>query len=178
MQRIPSMLTLALLTLLVLVASCGPYAPALTPTSLPNATLTATQTLSSVATATPASSPTLAATGTQTRTSTPTSAIDLALFKKMASSGGCNDIRNRLFLIDDQLVFWDIAGNCADASYAEMLYGSTPDQALCILHDSIAGPVKRCQDQRYQDTFNTITANLDKPNLGLGTGHTVQPVPF
>ena len=108
----------------------------------------------------------------------PTSTVDLGRFKALARQGGCADIRNRLFLIDDQLVFWDRAGRCADASYAETLYDSTTDQALCEFHDSIAGPVKRCLDERYQDMFETIIANLDKADLGLGTGHTVRPVSF
>ena len=71
-----------------------------------------------------------------------------------------------------------MAGNCADASYSEMLYGSTPDQVLCSLYDSIAGPMKNCQHEQYRAMFDTITANLDKPDLGLGPDHTVQPVPF
>jgi hypothetical protein len=108
----------------------------------------------------------------------PRSAIDLAPFKAMAKAGQCADIRNRLFLIDDQVVFWDRAGNCADAAYSETLYGSTPDQVLCIAHDSIAGPMKTCQDGLYQGLFDTMTANLDQPDLGLGPGHTVQPVSF
>ena len=108
----------------------------------------------------------------------PGSTVDLAPFKKMARAGGCADVRNRLFLIDGKLVFWDRAGNCADAAYGEALYGSTPDQTLCVFHDSIAGPVKNCQDQGYQDLFDTITANLDKPDLGLGPQHTVQRVRF
>ena len=108
----------------------------------------------------------------------PRSSVDLAPFQKMAGLGPCADTRNRLFLIDDQWVFWDSAGNCADAAYSETLYGRTPDQILCVLHDSIAGPIKNCQDERYQDLFDTMTANLDKPDLGLGSEHTVRPVPF
>ncbi len=108
----------------------------------------------------------------------PRSTVDLAPFQKMAGPSPCADRRNRLFLIDDQWVFWDRAGNCADAAYAETLYDRTPDQVLCDLHDSIAGPMKNCRDERYQDMFNTMTTNLDKPDLGLGSGHTVQPVPF
>jgi hypothetical protein len=107
----------------------------------------------------------------------PRSAVDLAPFKELARAGGCADIRNRLFLIDDQWVFWDRAGHCADAAYGETLYGSTPDQVLCVSHDSIAGPVKDCREKRYQAMFDTMIANLDKPALGLGTEHTVQPVP-
>jgi hypothetical protein len=87
-------------------------------------------------------------------------------------------MRNRLFVIDDQLVFWDRAGGCADAAYAEALYGSTPDKILCVLHDSIAGPVKSCTDAKYKSQFDTMTANLDEPDLGLGPEHTVQPVRF
>jgi len=104
--------------------------------------------------------------------------VDLAPFKTMASAGACAEIRNRLFLIDDQWVFWDRAGNCADAAYGETLYGSTPGEVLCVFHDSIAGPVKNCQGEGYLVMFDTMTANLDKPDLGLGSGHTVQPVPF
>ncbi len=90
----------------------------------------------------------------------------------------CADIHNRLFLIDDQLVFWDIAGNCADASYSQILFGSTPDEILCRLNDSIAGPMKSCDDESYQEMFDTITANLDQPDLGLGEAHTVEAVSF
>jgi hypothetical protein len=153
MKRIPFILCLVLLVPLVVVASCA-------------------------ATAIPTSSPTRAPTATPTWTSTPVSAVDFAPFQKLARSGGCNDKRNRLFLIDDQLVFWDEEGNCSDAAYSQTLYGSTPDQVLCVFHDSIAGPVRKCQDQRYQGMFNTMTDNLSKPDLGLGPGHTVQPVPF
>jgi hypothetical protein len=105
-------------------------------------------------------------------------AVDLAPFKDMAKNGSCADVRNRLFLIDDQLVLWDVAGNCADASYSQMLYDGTPDQVLCTFHDSIAGPVKDCFDESFRDMFDTITANLDQPDLGLGPDHTVEPVPF
>jgi hypothetical protein len=106
------------------------------------------------------------------------STFDLAPFREMAKSAGCADIRNRLFLIDDQIVFWDIEGNCSDAAYNQTLFGTTPDQVLCIFHDSIAGPVKDCPDESYQDLFDLMTANLDKPDLGLGPEHTVEPVPF
>jgi hypothetical protein len=106
------------------------------------------------------------------------SSVSLAPFKKAARAGMCADVRNSLFLIDDRLVFWDRAGQCSDAAYADTLFGSTTDQVLCVFHDSIAGPVKTCKDQAYEDMFNTITANLDKPDLGLGPEHTVQRVPF
>ena len=103
---------------------------------------------------------------------------DLAPFKEMASTAGCSEISNRLFLIDGQQVFWDRAGDCPDASYSLTLFGSTVDNRLCYLHDSIAGPVRGCRDDRYRDMFDTITANLDKPDLGLGPKHTVQVILF
>ena len=108
----------------------------------------------------------------------PRSTLDLTPFKAMARTGQCADIRNRLFLIDNQMVFWDRAGNCADAAYSETLYGSSPDQVLCVSHDSIAGPMKSCQDELHQNVFDTITANHDQADLGLGPEHTVLPVPF
>jgi hypothetical protein len=76
------------------------------------------------------------------------------------------------------MVFWDTTGNCSDASYAQLLYGSTPDQVLCVSHDSIAGPVRNCRDERYQSVFYTIIANLSAPDLVLGQQHRVQSVPF
>jgi hypothetical protein len=106
------------------------------------------------------------------------SAVDLAPFKAMAANGSCADVRNRLFLIDDQWVFWDVAGSCADAAYSQTLFGSTPDDVLCSYHVSIAGPMKDCQDDQYLGMFDTMTANLDSPDLGLGSGHSVQPVSF
>ena len=106
------------------------------------------------------------------------SAVDLAPFKQMARTSSCSDTRNHLFVIDNQWVFWDVAGSCADAAYSEMLFDGTPDQVLCTSHDSIAGPMKSCRDPQYQTIFETIIANLDQPDLGLGPEHSVQPVNF
>jgi hypothetical protein len=108
----------------------------------------------------------------------PDSKVNLAPFKKMAKGAWCSDTRNRLFLIDGQLVFWDKAGECSDAAYVEALYGRTHDQRLCVLRDSIAGPVKDCPDASYEEIFDTIVANLDEPDLGLGPEHTVEQVNF
>jgi hypothetical protein len=108
----------------------------------------------------------------------PSSVVDLVRFKEGAKSSGCADRRNRLFLIDGQLVFWDWAGSCSDAGYGLTLYGSSPDQVLCSYHDSIAGPQRFCTDERYRGAFDTILTSLDNPDLGLSPGHTVQPVPF
>lgn len=107
----------------------------------------------------------------------PLSEIDLIPFKEMAKSADCADIRNRLFLIDGQQVLWDREGSCPDNAYSQTLFGSTVDNVLCDLHDSIAGPVSSCRDDLYGSMFDTIIANLDEPDLGLGPEHTVQVIP-
>src|ERR1051325_7233207 len=104
----------------------------------------------------------------------PRGGVDLTAFKAMAKGRPCVDIRNRLFVIDDQLVFWEGAGQCADASYGQTLYGSALDQVLCSANDSIAGPMKTSRDEQYRAMFVTMTTNLDKPDLGLGPEHRVQ----
>ncbi len=116
--------------------------------------------------------------GCRSNPAEPRTGIDLTPFKAMARGGPCTQIRNRLFLIDEQLVFWDRAGNCSDAAYGETLFGSTLNDALCNFHDSIAGPIKTCRDDHYRAMFDTIITNLDKPDLGLGPPHRVQPIPF
>jgi hypothetical protein len=105
-------------------------------------------------------------------------AVDLTPFKDMAKTASCADTRNNLFLIDNELILWDIAGSCADASYSQTLFDRTPDVVLCTNHDSIAGPMKDCAAEQYRAMFDTITANLDQPDLGLGPDHTVESVSF
>lgn len=114
----------------------------------------------------------------QTTTPEPAASIDLAPFKQMARTSDCADVRNRLFLIDGSLVFWDRASHCADASYAQALYGGTVDRVLCRLGDSIAGPQRGCPVAGYSAMFDTIIAHLDEPDLGLGKAHRVEPIPF
>jgi hypothetical protein len=99
-------------------------------------------------------------------------------FVEMARQSDCADRTNRLFLIDGALVFWDKAGSCADAAYSQTLFGATPRDVLCRYGDSIAGPRKECTDPRFEKQFDIILAHLDRPDLGLGPGHTVRPLPF
>lgn len=106
------------------------------------------------------------------------SEVDLTAFKEMARAANCAETRNRLFLVDGTLVFWDRGGNCPDAAYSQILFERAVDRVLCDLHDSIAGPVGRCHDDRYRGMFETMVANLEASDLGLGPGHTVQPIPF
>jgi hypothetical protein len=100
--------------------------------------------------------------------------IDENAFIQMALQASCADIRNKLYAIDDVLVLSNQAGNCADASYSQVLYGTSIKEVYCRNHDSIAGPVKRCDVAIYQDLFDIMIANLDKPDLGLGSTHSVK----
>lgn len=104
--------------------------------------------------------------------------IALEPFKALASKAECADIRNRLFLIDNKLVFWDRQGNCADHAYGQQLFGHHIDQVLCLYHDSLLGPMKRCYDERYRALFETLIANLTKANLGLASEHQVERIIF
>jgi hypothetical protein len=99
-------------------------------------------------------------------------------FIKVAQEESCADVRNRLYLIDGKHVFWDRAGTCADNSYAQRLFGASPEAVLCQVHDSIAGPRSFCSDEKSRAMFETIQKNLDKADLGLGAGHKVEPISF
>lgn len=120
----------------------------------------------------------LACGGCRDQATGPRTPINVEPFREMARASGCADVRNRLFLIDERLVFWDRAGNCADAAYAQVLFSDSVDHQLCHLQDSIAGPMRGCGDARYASMFDTITANADKPDLGLGPDHRVRAIPL
>ena len=105
-------------------------------------------------------------------------ARDWAPFVESARGAACSDVRNRLFVIDDALVFADRAGSCPDASYREVLFGRTVDEVLCEKHDSIAGPMKKCSEPGYESLFETVTTHLEEGDLGLGASHTVQQLPL
>jgi hypothetical protein len=95
-----------------------------------------------------------------------------------AQEASCASTRNNLYLVDSKYVLWDRAGECADASYAQTLMGATPQAVLCSAGDSIAGPRTSCTDAALRPLFDTMLANLDKADLGLGAGHKVEPVSF
>ena len=99
-------------------------------------------------------------------------ALDMEPFLHMAEDAACADLRNQLYVIDDQFVFWAAEGQCNDASYAYVLYGATPEEKLCYLEDSIVGPRSSCEPE-LEALFETIQQNLDHPNLGLDENHTV-----
>lgn len=102
-------------------------------------------------------------------------ALDIEPFLHMAEDAACADLRNQLYVIDDQFVFWAAEGQCNDASYAYILYGATPDEKLCYLEDSLMGPRSSCQPD-LEALFETIQQNPDHPNLGLDENHTVMEV--
>lgn len=116
--------------------------------------------------------------GCQERTTGPVAGIDIESFRAMARASGCAEQRNRLYLIDRTLVFWERSGACPDAAYCRVLFKGTVENVMCREADSIAGPVKGCPNPSYSPMFDTIVANLDRPNLGLGPAHTVQRIPF
>jgi hypothetical protein len=98
--------------------------------------------------------------------------LDIRPFVEMAQAASCSDVKNRLYVIDNQFVFWTSVGNCSDAAYAHILYGSTPEKKLCSATDSIAGPQTSCLPE-FDVMFQTILDNLDQPDLGLGDAHAV-----
>lgn len=106
-------------------------------------------------------------------------ALDTTAFVAKAQAEQCAATRNRLFVIDQKMVFWDRADvTCYDMSYAQTLYGATPQQPLCTVSDSIAGPRTSCADDQSRALFDTILKNLDKADLGLGAGHKVEALAF
>ncbi|NML62075.1 hypothetical protein HHL21_13510 [Massilia sp. RP-1-19] len=106
------------------------------------------------------------------------STIPAELFFTRAREEVCANTRNRLFVIDGKQVFWDRAGTCADNSYAQRLYGATPDALLCEAGDSIMGPRISCSDVGARAMFDTILKNLGSADLGLGSAHTVELLSF
>lgn len=100
-------------------------------------------------------------------------------FVKMAQGADCAEWRNRLFVIDNKMVFWDRAGNCPDNGYAMTLYGPATQAVLCSRYDSIAGPQTSCANSANRELFDTAVQNRDKADLGLGaSGHKVEELKF
>jgi len=97
---------------------------------------------------------------------------------KLAQEASCAQTRNKLFVVDSKYVLWDRAGNCADNSYGQTLMGATPQAVLCTAGDTIAGPRTSCTDEAARPLFETMLKNLDKADLGLGSGHKVEQVGF
>ncbi|MEW6380387.1 MAG: META domain-containing protein [bacterium] len=104
--------------------------------------------------------------------------INIDEFIQLANNSPCADRENKLYVIDGAMVFHSREGNCADWSYSRTLFGKTPDEIVCSLSDSIAGPQKHYYDPNHADIFDTIIDNLSHPTLGLDESHTVEDIPF
>lgn len=103
------------------------------------------------------------------------SAIDLQPFTEMAAQASCARDRNRLYVIDGEMVLWETRDlGCADASYGIRLFGASPDEALCRNNDSIAGPMLSCDDESARTMFETIIKHTEEADLGLGADHMVE----
>jgi hypothetical protein len=102
--------------------------------------------------------------------------VDLDAFREMARQSDCDDTRNQLFLIDEEVVFWAREGQCADWMYTYRLFGNAPDVTHCRFEDSIAGPQSECSKE-HEALFSVIMRNLDDPTLGLAAER-VQVIKF
>lgn len=100
--------------------------------------------------------------------------MSVAAFITMAKESPCHQIKNKLFLIDGTLMFWDRAGRCPDNAHEQTLFGSKPEEVLATSYDSIAGPKTDIRDEKYRALYTTIMANREAPDLGLGSSHQVQ----
>jgi hypothetical protein len=106
------------------------------------------------------------------------STLSAAAFIQMAKESPCHQIKNRLFIIDNKVVFWDRAGRCPDNAHEQTLFAHSPDAVLATSYDSIAGPRKTVNDEKYRLMYDTILAHLDEPDLGLGSKHKVKALSF
>ena len=94
----------------------------------------------------------------------------------------CVESRNRVVLIQsggdpERWVLLDQAGACADASYRQVLFGGQDgDEVLCSNAESIAGPQRDCAAKGHAAMFDTILANLDDEDLGLGAAYNIAQV--
>ena len=104
--------------------------------------------------------------------------VDVVAFQAMAQSEICAEHRNDLFMIDKSLVYWDREGDCEDAHYSRTLFGSTPDAKLCWESETLEGNQRVYADPHYRQMFDIILANRERPDLGLGSGHLVEPIHF
>lgn len=97
-------------------------------------------------------------------------------FKKLMKDTDCADLTNALYSIDDKYVVRVREGNCPDNSYSTTLYGSTPDEILCNVSDSIEGPRTSCTDESSKQLFDIVTNHLNDKDLGLGPSHKVKKI--
>ena len=97
--------------------------------------------------------------------------LDLEPFKSLAKEATCTDVANDLYVIDNEMVYWEMGCHMADASGCSILYSRTPDEMLCRVCDNIMGPQTKCNDESYREFFESL--NSGKSNLGLSSSYTV-----
>jgi hypothetical protein len=92
----------------------------------------------------------------------------------------CPNARCRFFLIDNSLVFWELAGkeNCKYVTAGGRiyrLYGKTPDKLLCSYQGETGSfwTVEHYETKAAHGMLDTIRANLSDSELGLGKNHDV-----
>lgn len=108
----------------------------------------------------------------------PDEGLDIDPFIEYAEASDCTDIRNRLFIIDDELALWDRVGSCPDNSYEVQLFREGLDNLLCETYDSIDGPQTYIYDEDYRDLFEFIWDHIEDENLGLDDSYLVEQVIF
>jgi hypothetical protein len=106
----------------------------------------------------------------------PAALVVKADFVSMARAASCSELRNRLFIIDQKQVLWDRTGNCPDNAPSLTLFGALPSQQLCLSGGLLSGPRTSCADDSKRAQFETMVNNIDKADLGLGAGHTIEIV--
>lgn len=96
------------------------------------------------------------------------------------TSTACPTARCRFFLIDNSLVFWELAGkeNCkyvASGGRMYRLYGKTPDKLLGSYQGEAGSywTVEHYENKAAHGMLDTIRANLSDGELGLGKNHDV-----
>lgn len=122
---------------------------------------------------TPVTDPIKEATPEVSMTAIPTD-IDLSPFISRAQNATCADRQNALYLVDNQYVFWSVAGDCADASYAVYMFDARTQAEVCSSYDSIAGPQTACTDETTKALFDQLMFT----NVQGVEGHTIVPIPF
>jgi len=118
------------------------------------------------------SDPSLTSSGPSTMTVT--AQVPTAAFIKLWDGDQCADSQ-RIFIIDQHLVYTDSASlHCSDSNFAH-LYESTPDRVLCHAGGVTGAPT--CTGSTATTAImQTILNNPQKADLGLGSAHTVQQV--
>jgi hypothetical protein len=108
----------------------------------------------------------------------PDAPFPLEPFQEMARAADCAEIRNDLVLLDGSLVLWHRQGNCADATFAVVIFGASPAEVLCVYADSIGGPTQYCLDPSLEPMLAIIVAHYTERGLGLVPPHVLERIPF